>query len=116
MSNIMSKALFNKIHKEEEIDVSKAAHLVAYGGDTFKTLESVDLICKMNQRTTAITFQITDRPDASFLGLSNNLRLNLIRLDKTVHLTETGDPFHKLLRNTVIFLKTSLETSLSPTK
>ena len=87
--NVLPLDQLNKVRKNEVINKAKAVNLVAYGGDRFSTLGTVDLQCKIGTETQLITFQVVDRQAAPILGLNDALKLRLIELDKSVYEVNT---------------------------
>lgn len=87
--NVISSDLYQRVKHKEKLDKTRIVNLVAYGGDTFPTLGAVDLPCQLAEGITKITFQVIERKATPILGLQDALRLNLIKLDKSVHQVET---------------------------
>ena len=89
--NVLPIEAYRKVKKREAIDKSRAVNLVAYGGDRFSTLGTVDLRCKIGDHSELITFQVIDREATPILGLNDALRLQLIQLDKSVYEVKAED-------------------------
>ncbi|KAL8611232.1 hypothetical protein ACOMHN_013663 [Nucella lapillus] len=83
--NVLPLYELKKVQARETINKAKAINLVAYGGERFSTLGSVDLLCKIGDHKETLTFQVIDRQATPILGLNDTLRLRLIQLDKTVY-------------------------------
>ena len=83
--NVLPLDLFKKVQKRETINKAKAVNLVAYGGERFSTLGTVDLQCKIGDTTRLLTFQVLDKQATPILGLNDALQLNLVKLDKAVY-------------------------------
>ncbi|KAK7096598.1 hypothetical protein V1264_005875 [Littorina saxatilis] len=89
--NVLPLSHFQKVKATENINKSKAVTLVAYGGDRFSTLGTVDLHCRIGDTMQMITFQVIDRLTTPILGLNDALRLQLIELDKSVYELKNED-------------------------
>ena len=83
--NVISLKDLQKIKKKYKIDTSKVIKIKAYGGDTFKTLGTVNITCHHNHSDYNITFHVVDRQVTSLLGLQDTIRLELIQLSVNVH-------------------------------
>ena len=46
--NVMTLNLLKRVRCEEKIDKSKSVKSIAYGGNTFSTLGTVELNCQIN--------------------------------------------------------------------
>ena len=90
---MLTLKLFNRIRNDERIDKSKAVQLVAYGGDTFITLGTVNLSCHLKISQHNLEFHIVDRPVTPLIGLKDSLCLSLVQLHTEVHEVETADSF-----------------------
>ena len=95
--SVMPVEIYNRVKAHERINRHNAVNLIAYGGDRFSTLGSVNFRCKIGSTTELITFQVIDRQANPILGLNDALRLRLIQLDKTVYEVgcENDDGFSK---------------------
>ncbi len=84
--SVMSRATFESLRSDEQINPSEAVKLVAFGGDSFSSLGTVKLVCSVNNQTHELTFQVVDRHVKTLLGLKDLILLDLIKLDsKVVH-------------------------------
>ena len=94
--NVLPLDLFKKVQKRETVNKAKAVNLVAYGGERFSTLGTVDQ-CKIGDTTRLLTFQALDRQATPILGLNDALQLNLVKLDKAVYEVDADaeDAFHQ---------------------
>ncbi|XP_028415850.1 uncharacterized protein K02A2.6-like [Dendronephthya gigantea] len=96
--NVMSLKLFKVLRDGERINKSKSVELVAFGGHTFSTLGTVCLNCRINSKVYSLEFQIVDRPVASLLGLSDLLKMKLIKFNEYVHeVKSSGDYAQQVL-------------------
>ena len=115
------------MQKKETIK-AKAVNLVAYGGERFSTLGTVDLQCKIGDTTRLLTFQVLDRQVTPNLGLNDALHLNLVKLDKAVYevdadaedafrqqvVTEYADLFDDQLGNLAAKYTMRVDKSVTP--
>ncbi|KAL8605021.1 hypothetical protein ACOMHN_018823 [Nucella lapillus] len=83
--NVLPLQYYKQVKAEEAINKQQAVNLIAYGGERFSTLGTVDLLCKIGNISETITFQVIDRQATPILGLNDSLRLGLIELDNKVH-------------------------------
>ena len=91
--NVMTLNLFKRVRCDENIDKSKSVKLVAYGGNTFFTLGTVELNCQINSIQYKLEFHIVDKPVTSLLGLKDSLKMKLMKLNKEVHEVKTSSIF-----------------------
>ncbi|KAL8573730.1 hypothetical protein ACOMHN_019004 [Nucella lapillus] len=83
--NVLPLQYYKQVKAEEAINKQQAVNLIAYGGERFSTLGTVDLLCKIGNISETITFQVIDRQATPILGLNDSLQLGLIELDNKVH-------------------------------
>ena len=126
--NVLPLDLFKKVQKRETINKAKAVNLVAYGGERFSALGTVDLQCKIGDTTRLLTFQVLDRQATPILGLNDALQLNLVKLDKAVYevdadaedafrqqvVTEYADLFDDQLGNLAAKYTMRVDKSVTP--
>ena len=126
--NVLPLENFKKVQKRETIKKAKAVNLVAYGGERFSTLGTVDLQCKIGDTTRLLTFQVLDRQATLILGLNNALQLNLVKLDRAVYevdadaedallqqvVTEYADLFDDQLGNLAARYTMRVDKSVTP--
>ena len=91
--NVMTLNLFKRVRCDENIDKSKSVKLVAYGGNTFFTLGTVELNCQINSIQYKLEFHIVNKPVTSLLGLKDSLKMKLMKLNKEVHEVKTSSNF-----------------------
>lgn len=89
--NVLPLQHFKQVKAKEAINKAKAVNLIAYGGERFSTLGTVDLLSKIGEISEIITFQVIDRQAMPILGLNDSLRLGLIELDSKVHEVGTDE-------------------------
>ena len=83
--NVISLNELSKIEKKSKITAHNKIKIKAYGGDTFKTMGTVDIKCSHNYCEYIIKFHVVDRQVTTLLGLQDTLRLQLIKLSTDVH-------------------------------
>ena len=69
----------------ERITRYNAVNPIAYGGDRFFRLGTVNFRCKIGNTTELIPFKVIDRQANPILGLNEAVRLRLIEQNKTVY-------------------------------
>ena len=91
--NVMTLNLFKRVRCEEKIDKSKSVKLIAYGGNTFSILGTVELNYQINSILYKLEFHIVIKPVTSLLGLKDSLKMKLLKLNKEVHEIKTNSIF-----------------------
>ena len=91
--NVITLDIFKRISHNKKIDKTKAAQLVAYGGDTLTTLGSVNLEVYLLSISHNLQFHFINKPVTPLLGLMSSLSFNFIQLHSEVHEVDTPDTF-----------------------
>ena len=79
--NCISKNMLNSVTTHQTIDNSVTINLVAYGGEKLSTMGTTTV----NTNYGDIKFHVINKDVKTILGLSDILRLDLIKLDSEVH-------------------------------
>ena len=116
--NCISKNMLNSVTKHQTIDNSVTINLVAYGGEQFSTMGTTTV--KTNYGD--IKFHVINKDVKTILGLSDILRLDLIKLDSEVHsinnapeiISEYNDLFESSLGKLPMVYHMKLDESITP--
>lgn len=84
--NVISIETYRAVNKEEKINETSKATLVAYGGTVIETKGTVMLQCLTSKRKShLLEFHVVDKNVKSLLGLPDCLKMNLISLKEEVY-------------------------------
>ena len=84
--NVMPLQTLKQINPNKQINRSQRVSLVAYGGDTFKTVGTTTFQCDRNNNYYKLLFHVVDKEgQKTLLGLKDTIRLNLVKLSNDVH-------------------------------
>ena len=116
--NCISKNMLNSVTKHQTIDNKGTIILVAYGGEKLSTMGTPTV--KTNYGD--IKFHVINKDVKTILGLSDILRLALIKLDSEVHsinnapeiISEYSDLFGSSLGKLPIVYHMKLDESVTP--
>ena len=116
--NCISKNMLNSVTKHQTIDNGVTINLVAYGGEKLSTIGTTTVKTKYGD----LKFHVINKDVKTILGLSDILRLDLIKLDSEVHtinnapeiISEYSDLFESSLGILPIVYHIKLEESVTP--